>query len=133
PLGFDTHAGHRRGIMKRCDRQSAHPDTIGEWMEHVSVEVYSIAHPQPGPRRHTFRVQVEARIAEGDRSTRRATMVTVHHPRAWMGIEAGFGYDIDSRMYPTFEDRAACAFRHAIGEISSEEMISVALLGSGRT
>lgn len=120
-------------MAKACDMGSAHPDSIGDGMKHVSVDVYSVAHPQPGTRRHTFRVQVEARITEGPNSTRRATMLTVHHPRAWMGIEAGFCYDVDSRVYPTFEERAACAYREAITEISSEEMISVALLGTGRT
>lgn len=41
-----------------------------------------------------------------------------HQPRAWTGIRTQFGYDIDSRMYPTFEERAAYAHRQAITVIT---------------
>lgn len=60
-------------------------------------------------------------------------MLTVHQPRALTGIKAGFGYDIDFRMYPTFEERAAYAHRQAITVITSEDVITVTLLGTGRT
>lgn len=102
-------------------------------MHHVFVDVHSVAHPRPGPRRHTYVTEVEARITEGVQSARRATTLTVHHPRGWMGIEAGFGYDIDDRWYPTFTDRAGHAYEQALAEVASTDLISVALLGTGRT
>ena len=59
--------------------------------------------------------------------------LTVHHPRGWMGVAAGFDYDIDPQEYPTFQERAECARRLALEEFPADELISVFLLGSGDT
>lgn len=107
--------------------------TTSDHTHHVIVDIHSLAHPQPGPHRHTYVTDVEARIAEGPQTTRRATTLAVHHPRAWMGIEVGFGYDIDDRWYPTFNDRADYAYERALAEVASTDLISVALLGTGQT
>ncbi len=57
--------------------------------------------------------------------------LTVHHPRGWMGVAAAFDFQLDSREYPTFDERAAKARLMTLDEFPDDELISVFLLGTG--
>jgi hypothetical protein len=62
-----------------------------------------------------------------------AARLTVHHPRGWMGVAAGFEYDVDATEYPTFDERAEYVHRQVLAEFPSDEIISVFLLGTGES
>jgi hypothetical protein len=97
----------------------------------LRVEVESTAKPEAGPEHNMYRCDASIRVSEGDQSTTCAARLTVHHPRAWMGVEARFFYDLDSREFPTFEARAEQACLQVVREFPSDEIISVFLLGTG--
>jgi hypothetical protein len=98
----------------------------------LQVDVVSTSKPEPGPDRHTYRCDADIRIREGDHlQVDRARLLV--HPSGWMGVNAGFQYELDAATYPTFEARAEQACLWTIGEFPSEdgELISVFLLGTG--
>lgn len=97
----------------------------------LRVEVESTAKPEPGPEHDTYRCDAEIRVTEGSQRTVCPARLTVHHPRAWMGVEARFVYDLDSREFPTFAARAEQACLKVVREFPSDEIISVFLLGTG--
>jgi hypothetical protein len=98
----------------------------------VYVDVRSTSKPQQGDDRDLYINDVEITITEGDQTKVCPARLTVCHPRGWMGVFAGFIYEIDTRRYPTFEARAECARRRALDEFPEDELISVLLLGTGR-
>jgi hypothetical protein len=89
--------------------------------------------PLPGPERHTYLCDADLRITEGDEVKVCAARLTVHHPRGWMGVAAGFEYDVDATEYPTFDERAEYVHRQVLAEFPSDEIISVFLLGTGES
>ena len=102
-------------------------------LRRLQVDVVSTSKPEPGPEPHTFRCEAEIRIREGeDRRVDKAKLL-VRHKRGWMGVNAGFDYQLDAVEYPTFEARAEQACLWTLEEFPSEdgELISVFLLGSG--
>ncbi|MDH3306527.1 MAG: hypothetical protein OEO77_03260 [Acidimicrobiia bacterium] len=111
------------------DRSTARPS---DEVRHVFVEVKSTTHPVPGKERHTFVCDAEVRVSDGPDEVRYTTELTIHHPRGWMGVDGGFAYNIDTTKYPTFEQRAEYACNRAIAACASDQLISVALLGTGK-
>ena len=101
------------------------------WVRRLRVEVESTAKPEPGPEHDIYRCEAAIRVSEGGHRTACPARLTVHHPRAWMGVEARFIYDLDSREFPTFEARAEQACLQVVHEFPSDEIISVFLLGTG--
>lgn len=97
----------------------------------LRVEVESTAKPERGPERNTYKCEAAIRVSEGNQSSVCPARLTVHHPRAWMGVEARFYYDLDSREFPTFEARAEQACLQVLQEFPSDEITSVFLLGTG--
>lgn len=97
----------------------------------LQVDIMSTSKPEPGPGPHTYRCDADVVVSEpGYRQVCRAR-ITVHHPSGWMGVAAGFEYDLDHRVYPTFESRAEQACLWALEAFRSDEIISVLLLGTG--
>ncbi|NNC90994.1 MAG: hypothetical protein HKN80_00740 [Acidimicrobiia bacterium] len=101
------------------------------WVRRLRVEVESTAKPEAGPEPNTYRCDAAIRVTEEGQRTTCPARLTVHHPRAWMGVEARFVYDLDSREFPTFAARAEQACLQVIQEFPSDEIISVFLLGTG--
>ncbi len=102
-------------------------------VHHMRAEVESTNRPTPGPESHTFTCDVVVRVFEGTEEARYHEAVTIHHPRGWMGVAAGFEYDLDDRLFPTFADRAEQVRTLVLREFPTEELISVFLLGTGET
>ena len=115
------------GIITDQTPDHASPTAI----RRLRVEVESTAKPEPGPDRNTYRCEAAIRVREESRTTVCPARLTVHHPRAWMGVEARFYYDLDSREYPTFEARAEQACLRVLEEFPANEIVSVLLLGTG--
>ena len=112
------------------------PDNSTESLSPVRrlrVEVESTAKPEPGPDRNTYRCDADIRVTEGSQRKVCPARLTVKHPRAWMGVEARFSYDLDSREFPTFEARAEQACLQVVREFPSDQIISVFLLATGET
>ena len=99
----------------------------------LQVDVVSTSRPEPGPDRHTYRCEADIRIREGERLRVDHARLLVRHPSGWMGVNAGFGYELDAEAFPTFEARAEQACLWTMDEFPSEdgELISVFLLGTG--
>lgn len=106
---------------------SRQPD---QWVKRVRVDVESIAKPEPESDRKTYRCDAEIRVSEGDHHQTCDAKLTVHHPRGWMGVEAGFIYELDVREFPTFEARAEAACLRVVSEFPADQIISVFLLGT---
>lgn len=105
--------------------------TVEQPIHRVHVEVESTSKPESGSRLHTYECDVAIRITDGDDTTVCTERLEVHHPRGWMGVRAGFEYDIDARDYPSFWTRAECARRRVLEEFPPDELVSVMLLGTG--
>jgi hypothetical protein len=114
-------------IGRNPDNSMEAPGTV----RRLQVEVQSTAKPEPAPERNTYRCVAAIRVSEGSRNMTCPARLTVHHPRAWMGVEARFHYELDSREFPTFEARAEQACLQVVEEFPSDEIISVFLLGTG--
>jgi hypothetical protein len=99
----------------------------------LQVDVVSTSKPEEGPERHTYRCEAEIRIREGNHQRVDRARLLVKHPRGWMGVNAGFSYELDAAEYPTFEARAEQACLWTMEEFPSAdgELISVFLLGTG--
>jgi hypothetical protein len=109
----------------------AETDRPSDDLRRVQVDVVSISKPELGSEPDTYRCDAEVRISEGtDRRVEKARLA-IQHPSGWMGVTAGFSYELDARVYPTFEARAEQACLWALEEFPSDEIISVFLLGSG--
>lgn len=113
------------------DQAPDNPTETVDWVRRLRVEVESTAKPEPAPQRSMYRCDADIRVSEGSQHTVCPARLTVHHPRAWMGVEARFVYDLDSREFPTFEARAEQACLQVVQEFPSDEIISVFLLGTG--
>jgi hypothetical protein len=79
-----------------------------------------------------FECDVDIRVSDGRDEKLYQTRLTIHHPRGWMGIEAGFAYNIDPREYPTFDERADIAYGRAVAALATDQLVSVAMLGTGK-
>lgn len=97
----------------------------------LRVDVESTSKPEPGSDRHTYKCLADIRVSEGEQHQVCKARLTVHHPRGWMGVSAGFTYEVDGREFPTFAARAEHACLQVMKEFPSDEIISVLLLGSG--
>ncbi|MBK5267591.1 MAG: hypothetical protein JJE47_09180 [Acidimicrobiia bacterium] len=111
------------------DLADVHTDPV----RHVFVDVESTSRPVPGPKRHMFECDVDIRVSDGWDEKLYQTKLTIHHPRGWMGIEAGFAYNIDPREYPTFDERADIAYGRAVAALATDQLVSVAMLGTGKS
>ena len=105
----------------------------GRDLRRLQVDVVSTSKPEPGPEPHTFRCEADIRIREGGHQRVDQAKLLVRHKRGWMGVNAGFAYELDAAKYPTFEARAEQACLWTLDEFPSAdgELISVFLLGSG--
>ncbi len=108
-------------------------DQTLQQLRRVRVDVESTSKPEPGPERNTFKCFADIRISEGEEHQVCKARLTVHHPRGWMGVSAGFTYEVDGREFPTFAARAEQACLEVIKEFPSDEIISVFLLGTGES
>jgi hypothetical protein len=99
----------------------------------VKVDVDSTSRPERVSHHRLYVSDVMVRVCEDDRALVFADRIEVHHPRGWMGVAARFLYEIDSRVYPTFEARAEHAHQLALSSFPANKMISVVLLGTGQT
>ncbi len=116
------------------DRPTELPtDETGPQIRRIRVDVESTSKPEPGPERNTFRCLADIRISEEEEHHVCKARLTVHHPRGWMGVSAGFTYEVDGREFPTFAARAEQACLEVIKEFPSDEIISVFLLGTGES
>lgn len=97
----------------------------------LRVDVESVAKPERGEEPNTFKCLATIRVVEGEERHECPARLTVHHPRGWMGVEAGFHFEVDDREFPTFEARAEHACLQVVKEFPSNEIISVFLLGTG--
>lgn len=100
-------------------------------LHRLRVEVTSTSKPEPGPERHTFRCKAEIRVTEGNQALASKALLTVHHPRGWMGVSTEFRYQVDGQRFPTFESRAEHVTLATLKEFPSDDIISVFLLGTG--
>ena len=102
-------------------------------LRRVQVDVVSTSRPEPGPERHTYRCEADIQIREGNHRRFDKARLVVRHPSGWMGVNAGFSYELDPAEFPTFEARAEQACLWTMDEFPSEdgELISVFLLGTG--
>ena len=115
----------------KTNRTRASTEESPDWVRRLYVDVESTAKPEPGAEPDTYRCEAAIRVSEGEQRTTCPARLTVHHPRAWMGVEARFFYDLDSREFPTFAARAEQACLQVVQEFPSDEIISVFLLGTG--
>ena len=97
----------------------------------LRVDVESTSKPERGEEAHTYKCLAVIRVREGEKHQECSARLTVHHPRGWMGVEAGFVFEVDDREFPTFAARAEYACLQAVKEFPSDEIISVFLLGTG--
>ena len=97
----------------------------------LRVDVESTSKPERGEEPNTYRCLATIRVAEGEEHHECSARLTVHHPRGWMGVEAGFYFEVDDRELPTFAARAEYACLQAVKEFPSDQIISVFLLGTG--
>ena len=97
----------------------------------LRVDVQSTSKPAREEDQSVYRCDAEISVAEGDSRQVSKARLTVHHPRGWMGVSAGFSYDLDEREFPTFAARAEEACLRVLKEFPSDEIISVFLLGTG--
>lgn len=97
----------------------------------LRVDVASTSKPERGEDPDTFRCLATIRVMEGEERHQCSAKLTVHHPRGWMGVEAGFLFEVDDRELPTFAARAEYACLQVVKEFPSDEIISVFLLGTG--
>ncbi|MCB2224720.1 MAG: hypothetical protein KQH83_11185 [Actinobacteria bacterium] len=95
------------------------------------VDVRSVSKPVRLEGRDRYRCEAEIRVTEGGREKVTRARLTVCHPRGWMGVFAGFVYELDTRRYPTFERRAEWARQRVLDEFPDDRLISVFLLGTG--
>ena len=106
-------------------------DEAAAQVRRLRVDVESTSKPEPGPDRHTYKCLADIRVSEGEEHQVCKARLTVHHPRGWMGVSAGFTFEVDGREFPTFAARAEHACLQVMKEFPSDEIISVFLLGSG--
>lgn len=97
---------------------------------HVEVESTSKPEPEPGSDQHTYICDADIRVSEGSNQKLFKTRLIVLNPKGWTEVAAGFDYDIDSREYPSFEERADGARERALKEFASDELICAILLGT---
>ena len=100
-------------------------------MRRLRVDVESTSKPEH--QDDVYKCDAEIRIVEGESRQVTKARLSVHHPRGWMGVSAGFTYDLDAREFPTFAARAEEACLRVMKEFPSDEIISVFLLGTGDT
>ena len=106
---------------------SSTQDTIRK----LRVDVESTSKPVHDEEHGVYKCDAEIRVVEGESRQVARARLSVHHPRGWMGVSAGFSYDLDAREFPTFAARAEEACLRVLKEFPSDEIISVFLLGSG--
>ncbi len=99
---------------------------------HVYVDVSTTSHPVPGAGKNTYECEADVRVTDGPDGRLYKTHLTIHHPRGWMGVEAGFVYLLDDVDFPTFGERADEAYRRSVAACSTDRLISVFLLGTGK-
>ena len=97
----------------------------------LRVDVESTSKPVHDEEHGVYKCDAEIRVAEGERSHVTKAHLSVHHPRGWMGVSAGFSYQLDEGEFPTFAARAEEACLRVLQEFPSDEIISVFLLGTG--
>jgi hypothetical protein len=111
--------------------RSRSTDTVPTAIRRLRVDVESTSKPVHDEEHGVYRCDAEIRIIEGTSRQVTRARLTVHHPRGWMGVSAGFSYDLDEREYPTFAARAEEACLRVVEEFPSDEIISVFMLGTG--
>ena len=97
----------------------------------LRVDVESTSKPVHDEEHGVYKCDAEIRVVEGESRQVTKARLSVHHPRGWMGVSAGFSYDLDEREFPTFAARAEEGCLRVLKEFPSDEIISVFLLGSG--
>ena len=97
----------------------------------LRVDVESTSKPAHDEELSAYRCDAEIRVVEGESRHVTKARLAVHHPRGWMGVAAGFSYELDEREFPTFAARAEEACLRVLKEFPSDEIISVFLLGTG--
>ena len=118
-------AGTKADLPVRRTTGAAGGDT-----RRLRVDVESTSKPERTEERNTFKCLATIRIAEGEEHCECPARLTVHHPRGWMGVAAGFRYEVDSREFLTFAARAEHVCLQVLKEFPSDDMISVCLLGT---
>ena len=117
--------------LKATNQQAAQAAGAAGHIRRLRVDVESTSKPDRGEEPNTFKCLATIRVVEGEEHHQCSARLTVHHPRGWMGVEAGFLFEVDDREFPTFDARAEYACLQAVKEFPSDEIISVFLLGTG--
>ena len=110
---------------------SSGTDTPPGTIRKLRVDVESTSKPVHDEKQGVYKCDAEIRIVEAENRQVTRARLSVHHPRGWMGVSAGFTYALDEREFPTFAGRAEEACLRVIREFPSDEIISVFLLGTG--
>lgn len=117
--------------VKESNQTPAHAAAMADHIRRLRVDVASTSKPERGEAPDTFKCLATIRVAEGEEHHECPARLTVHHPRGWMGVDAGFHFEVDDREFPTFAARAEYACLQVLKEFPSDEIISVFLLGTG--
>jgi hypothetical protein len=114
--------------LKERNQPTAHTT---DHIRRLRVDVESTSKPERGEEPDIYRCLATIRVVEGNERHECSARLTVHHPRGWMGVEAGFYFEVDDREFLTFASRAEHACLQVVKEFPSDEIISVFLLGTG--